>query len=78
VGTLGAFVPPLSGSPHVAIEPSALRAAKARSERAFAALKADGSIMSWGDLKSGIHHQCYHPLHNQQQQGWSLYMYWIL
>jgi hypothetical protein len=24
-----AFVPPLSGSPHVAIEPSALRAAKA-------------------------------------------------
>jgi hypothetical protein len=29
VGTLDAFLPPLDDSPHVVIEPSALRAAKA-------------------------------------------------
>jgi hypothetical protein len=66
VGALGVFLPPLSTSPHVAIEPSALRAAKAYASNApdgsytkiysitnaFAALTVDGSIMTWGNLNN--------------------------
>jgi hypothetical protein len=60
---LGASAPPANESPHATIEPSALRAAKAlvginapagsytkiySTTDAFAALRADGSIMAWG------------------------------
>jgi hypothetical protein len=50
-------VPPEPETPHAVIEPSALRAAKPSdngytkiysTEGAFAALKADGSIIAWG------------------------------
>jgi hypothetical protein len=41
-------MPPLPELPHVVIEPSALRAAKA-----FTAVKPDGSIRTWGDSGHG-------------------------
>jgi hypothetical protein len=43
----------LSLLPHVVIEPSALRAAKARSLEAFATLTRDGLIKTWGDVYYG-------------------------
>jgi hypothetical protein len=53
---VGAFVAPLFKSPHDIIEPSPTDNGYIKiysNERAFAALKADGSITTWGNSGSG-------------------------
>jgi hypothetical protein len=54
-------VPPLDGSPHAVIDPSALRGAPDgngytkiySNNAAFAIVKADGSITAWGSSEYG-------------------------